>query len=369
MAAPTQQEILENYHTPGHPTAFAGVSKIIEYYDGRVSRDFVIKTLESSNVYTRHREYKQPKYYNPYYVYKQREQIQADLIDIQDLARHNDGVRYLLLMIDLFSRKVWVVPLRNKTATVTRDGIKSWLDSLGNRKCQIFATDNGLEFKNASVRNLLREYDVEQQFKSGTSKASFAERANKSIQTLIYKYLTHNQTMRYVDKLDSIVNTYNHRPHRSLDNVSPHEADKPRSRQWIRGIIQRQHTERRDKAKKKPKFKVGDTVRIKTLPKKISRDSRAYMPQFKGEYFTIIEVKTNMMVPMYRIQSQDTDEIIEDSFYAEELQRVAGDVYQVEKVLARRGRGPNRELLVKWMFFGPRHNSWVKATDITNTYQ
>ena len=365
----SREEILENYHTPGHPTAFAGVSKVVEYYNGRASQEFITKVLESSNVYTRHREYKQPKYYNPYYVYRQREQVQADLIDVQDLARHNDNVRYLLLFIDLFSRKVWVVPLDNKSSSSTRDGIRTWLDSLGTRKCEIFATDSGREFKNSLVAALLQSRDITQQFKSGTSKACFAERANKSLQTLIYKYLTHNQTFRYIDKLDSIVNTYNHRPHRSLDNVSPHEADKPRCQAWIRSILQRNHTERREKAKKEPKFSLGDTVRIKILPKKISRESRAYVPQFKGEYFTVIGIKTNMMVPMYRIRSQDTNEIIQDNFYAEELQRVRGNIYQVERVLARRGRGANREIFVKWMFFGPQHNSWVKVSDVTNTYQ
>lgn len=363
-----EREIIENYHTPGHPTAFAGVSKLVEYYDGRASRDQIIRALQSSDAYTRHREYKQPKFYNPYYVYRRREQIQADLIDIKDLARHNDGAKYLLLFIDLFSRRVWIEPMRDKTAGSTRTAIASWLDSLGNRKCEILASDKGLEFNNRPVRDLLHQYNIRQQFKSGTSKASYAERANKSLQTLIYKYLTHHQTFRYIDKLDSIVASYNHRPHRSLSNISPHEADKPRNERWIRGILQRTHTERRNKAKKRPKFRVGDTVRIKILAKKISGDSRAYVPQFKGEYFTVEEVKTNMMVPMYKIRSMDTDEVITDSFYAEELQKVSGDIYQVERVLRRRGQGRNREYLVKWMFFGPQHNSWVRAADITRVY-
>lgn len=368
MAAVSGEEILENYHTPGHPTAFAGISKVVDFYDGRASRESVVSALQGSDAYTRHREYKQPKYYNPYYVYRQREQVQADLIDVREMAARNDGVKYLLLIIDLFSRKVWLYPLKDKTAARTRDAIKRWLEEVGDRKCEKFASDSGLEFRNALVRDLFREHGIEQQFKSGTSKASYAERANKSIQVLIYKYLTHNQTFRYVDKLDSIVRTYNHRPHRSLDNVSPHEADKPRSQRWIRGILQRNHNLRREKARKSPKLKVGDTVRIKILAKKISGDSRAYVPQFKGEYFTVVRVKTNMMVPMYQIRSQDTGEVITDSFYSEELQKVTGDVYKIERVLRERGRGPNRELLVKWMFFGPQHNSWVKASDVTDTY-
>ena len=364
----TEEEILNNYHNPGHPTAFAGVDKVVRYYDGRVSQDAIVRALESSDTYTRHREYKQPKHYNPYYVYALREQVQADLIDVRELAAHNDGTKYLLLIIDLFSRRVWMYPLKNKSAIVTRDAIRTWLNSLGRRKCKIFASDYGTEFRNVYVRDLFREHNVVQQFKSGTSKASYAERANKSLQVLLYKYLTNSQSFRYIDKLESIVNSYNNRPHRSLDNITPHEADKPRSEQWVSGVLRRLHAERRAKALKRPKFKVGDTVRIKLLTKKISGDSRAYVPQFKGEYFTIVGVKTNMMVPMYKIKSQDTNEIISDSFYGEELQRVTGNIYKIERVIRSRGRGRNRQHFVKWMFFGPQHNSWVRASDVTVDY-
>jgi hypothetical protein len=138
---------------------------------------------------------------------------------------------------------------------------------------------------------------------------------------------------------------------------------------WIQGILKRDHTTRALKARKKAKISLGDSVRVKILAKKISKDSRAYQPQFKGEYFTVIEVRTNMMVPMYRIRSQDTGETISDSFYAEELQVIRGEVFKVEKVLDERGHGPNRELLIKWMFFGPQHNSWEPAKNVTEVYQ
>lgn len=367
--AVSEREIRDNYHTPGHPTAFAGVSKTASFYDGAVSEGVVRKALEASDAYTLHREYKQPRYYNPYYVYKQREQVQADLIDVRELARYNDGVTYLLLLIDLFSRRVWTLPMRSKTAVSTRDALQSWLTSLGSRKCEVFATDSGLEFKNILVRRLLRAHGVEQQFKSGTSKASYAERANKSMQVLIYKYLTHKQTLRYIDVLSELTDTYNNRAHRSLDGTTPHEADKPRSQMWIRGVLKRAHTDRALKARRSPKLKVGDSVRVKILAKKISKDSRAYQPQFKGEYFTVTGVSTNMMVPMYQIRSQDTGETISDSFYAEELQIIRGAVFKVERVLEERGDGPNRELLIKWLFFGPRHNSWEPAANVTEVYR
>ena len=37
-----------------------------------------------------------------------------DLGDIQSLSKYNEGIKYLLCAIDLFSKYVWVVPLKDK---------------------------------------------------------------------------------------------------------------------------------------------------------------------------------------------------------------------------------------------------------------
>ena len=40
---------------------------------------------------------------------------QIDLVDVSDLSSHNDGSRYLLTCIDVFSKRAWAVPVRRKT--------------------------------------------------------------------------------------------------------------------------------------------------------------------------------------------------------------------------------------------------------------
>ena len=55
--------------------------------------------------------------------------------------------------------------------------------------------------------------------------AAVAERANKSLQVLIYKYPSAKETTRYLDELDRLTDSYNSRPHRSLKEMMPNEAD------------------------------------------------------------------------------------------------------------------------------------------------
>ena len=361
--------IRKNYTTPGHPTAYAGITAVQNYYNGQFSRSEVESVLHSLDAYTRHREYKQPAYYNPYYVYKQRQEIQADLIDVRAHSQKNDGYNYLLLLIDLFSRKIWVYPTKTKQGVEIRNILEEWLNNLGdNRKPKQFNSDAGKEFKNGTVSRMMQAKNIRQTFASGTSKAAYAERANKTFQILLNKYMTDVQSLRYIDVLPDLVTSYNTRPHRSLDGMTPEEADRPEEQQHVRGILTKNHAMRALSARKKAKLQVGDMVRVKYLPKKLGGAARAYNPQFSGEYFEIVDVNTRMMVPMYKIRSMNTGEEISDRFYSNELQKVRGDVFKVEKILRTRGRGLNKEVLVKWQFFDDHHNSWEPERNIIATY-
>lgn len=362
--------IRDNYTTPGHPTAFAGLEAVRKFYDGQFSKEDVEKALQSLDAYTRHREYKQPAHYNPYYVYRQRQEVQGDVIDMQQHSQDNDGIKYLLLLIDLFSRKIWVFPMKSKSGSDVRRALSQWLQQLGRRrKPQQFNTDKGREFNNQLVNTLLQSHNIRQTFASGTSKAAYAERANKTLQILLNKYMTAVQSLRYVDVLQDIVLSYNSRGHRSLDGLSPNDADLPEQQQYVRGILMKNHASRAAAARKKVKFQIGDKVRLKYLAKKISGDARAYNPQFTGEIFQVIDINDRMMVPMYKVRSMDTGEVIEDRFYSNELQKVVGDLFKVEKILRTRGRRPNRQFLIKWQFFGDAHNSWEPEANITAVYR
>ena len=39
----------------------------------------------------------------------------ADLIDMPELSKDNNGLKYLLTVIDIFSKFVWIIPLKRKT--------------------------------------------------------------------------------------------------------------------------------------------------------------------------------------------------------------------------------------------------------------
>lgn len=368
----TKDQIIALYKTPGHPVAFSSPGTIYRFFNGQVSESFIREALESIDSYNLHREYKKPRTYNTHYVYRRRKQFQADLIDIASLKEENDMVTFLLVVIDVFSRKLWVVPLRRKTAEATKDGLLVWLNSMPNDKPESFLSDSGKEFTNRLVLNLMRERNIRMVQSKNIHKAAIAERVNKSIQVLIYKYLTNHGVVRYIDVLPEIVSTYNNRKHRSLDYMTPNEADKIKNQMKVRSIHIMKYgklatiKKKRIMRGRKNKFKIGDTVRIKTYAQAPSSARRAYLQQFHGELFTISDINSRLPITMYEIKSMDTEETVSGGFYANELTRIRGDTFKIERIIRTRGKGVRKEYLVRWKYFGPQWDSWVKAEDMVN---
>lgn len=365
VTAQLKRRIMTAYVKPGHPIAYSAPGRVAKYFNIKQAQAKHI--LEHIEGYTLHREYKQPKFYNPYYVHNRREQVQGDLIDVAKLSNENDGVKFLLLLIDIMTKKIWVLPLQSKSAANMRAAFVTWLGEL-QTKPKILKTDKGTEFTNRLVQTLLRERDIEWQAAFGTLKACIAERVNKTLQILIFKHLSENETLRYIDVLPNLVKTYNTRGHRTLEGLTPNEADLPANENRVIAIFRKRYQEAAKHRKTNLPFKVGDLVRIKTDPKKISSSSRAYAEQFKGEYFRIIRINRTLPIALYYLRSTDTGENIEGGFYANELQKLQGEMYKIERVLNRRTRNGRRELLVKWKYFGDRWNQWIPAADVARVF-
>lgn len=360
-----RRRITRAYTTPGHPAAFSAPARVAECFN--ITERQAKWVLEHVEGYTLHREYKQPKKYNPYYVRSRREQVQGDLIDISKIKGDNDDITFLLVLIDIFTKYVWVYPIKSKSAAVMELSMRRWLGEIDTPPKKLM-TDRGLEFTNRRVQHLLRSRNVEWQAALGTMKAAIAERVNKTLQILIYKYLTQNETIRYIDVLPQLVQTYNRRGHRTLEDMSPEDADRPANQNRVRAIFQNRYTEIAQGRTKNPKFRVGDLVRLKTEPKKITSSAHAYAEQFHGEYFSIIRINRTMPVPLYYLRSLDTGEHIRGGLYANELQLQRGDVWKIERVLNRRTRRGVREILVKWKYFSEQHNEWIPETNVVRGF-
>ena len=133
---------------------------------------------------------------------------EIDLIDVSRIKDFNDNYTFLLVCIDTFSKYVWIRPLKRKKAKETNEAFASLLDE-SERKPTNLRYDQGTEFKNRSSQKLLRDERINGYEAINDTKAAIVERFNRTLKNKMYHYFTANNTFRYVDALQYLVQSYN----------------------------------------------------------------------------------------------------------------------------------------------------------------
>jgi len=144
----------------------------------------------------------------------------ADFVEMQAFSKSNRGVRYLLTVIDVFSKYGWMLLLKDKTGKSVADAFKE-IFKKSKRKPEKLWTDKGREFYNKHVKEL----GVELYSTENAEKSSVVERWNRTMKEKIFKYFTANNTNKYIDVLDDFVARYNNTRHSSI-KMTPVEARK-----------------------------------------------------------------------------------------------------------------------------------------------
>ena len=272
---------------------------------------------------------------------------QADLVDMQTYSRDNKGYNFLLTVIDNVSKYAWAVPLKNKTGVEVTKALKS-IFAKGRipRKLHV---DQGTEFYNANCKTLLDSYNIKLYSTYSNLKASIVERFNRTLKSKMWKKFSLQGNYKWLDILSNLVSEYNDTKHGTI-GMKPkyvnacNEID----------VLKKFNVERWNKMR--PKFKLGDKVRI-SKSKHIFE--KGYTPNFTTEVFTIYKVK-NTVPHTYLLKDYEGEQIA-GGFYEKELLKTSHpDVYLVEKVLKRRGN----KLFVKWLGFENTHNSWIDKSDL-----
>ena len=179
----------------------------------------------------------------------------VDLADMQLISKYNKGVRYLLCVIDLFSRFVWVIGLKNKKGNSIVEGFQKILNTSDRNSSKIWV-DHGSEFYNNKFKKFLKENDIEMYSTHNEGKSVVAERFIKTLKNKICKHMTTIGKNVYFDALDDIVDKYNNTIHSSIKMKSRDVSDN--------NFIESKgfHEYNEESNKKDPKIKVGDHVRI-----------------------------------------------------------------------------------------------------------
>jgi transposase InsO family protein len=356
------------YFNPAHPASFKGAHKVLQAVreDGKYNLTLgqVQEWLRQQESFSLNKPVRRRFKRTPVIATGLRDQFEADLADMQKMAEKNDGVRFLLVVIDVFNRELWVSPLVSKREDTVIAGFKEIFRKT--KPPRRLCTDRGKEFTGRKVQNFFKESNIEHWTAHNDEvKANYAERVIRTLKTSLYGYMRRNSTRRYIDILQDSVSSYNNTVHRSTgrkpSEVTEGEVE---SLLWWRQYKPKVSYAKSQQMQRMPfLFKKGDHVRISHTAKTFER---GHDEKWTQEIFTVAQSFRVRDIRKYRLVDL-LGETIDGTFYEAELQGVNYDdqgEFEVEEILDRQGSGRRKEVLVKWKGWPEKFNSWVLASTL-----
>ena len=350
------------YYTPELVGSLGGARALLNATGSRSkkSKHATREWLSAQNAYTLHKGVVAKFKRRPTIVRGLGVQLQADLMDVRSHREDNDGTTFLLVAIDVFSRKLYVRPLTSKSGTIVSKALESVLAEA--ETISVLQTDKGKEFLNKDVSEVLKKRNVKLFTTENESiKASLVERVNRTLRARIHRHLTATGGTRYADILPGIVRSYNKTPHTSIGMTPENVSYRNQETVWNR-LYGQQISGRNKRLVKKPMFSVGDHVRISRAR---ATFERGYTIKWTREIFVVDSVDVTTTPIVYELVDLDKEPVL-GTFYRQELQKVKlPSTFEVEEVLKTRGKGRDAEMLVKWRDYPPSFNSWIKKHALT----
>lgn len=272
--------------------------------------------------------------------------LQADLVEMIPHAKNNRGMKYILVVINIFSKKAYARALKDKSGPKVSQAMDSILAEI-DHPIRNLHVDMGNEFYNRHMTRILEKYAIKLYSTYSTTKASIVERFNRTLKNCMWKRFSMSGTYKWVNILQSLIDEYNDSKHRTI-KMKPNDVNRNNEKYLLDTVYNRKWV---ITAAVKPRFHVGDHVRMSKYKHAFEK---GYTPNWTTELFKIKQIQYTNPITYKLIDLNDED--VKGTMYAEELQLAKNpDLYLVERVLKTRGD----KVYVKWLGFDDSHNSWI----------
>lgn len=277
--------------------------------------------------------------------------IQADLIEMIPYSKENRNMKYILVVINIFSKMAYARALKTKTGAEVTYAMKSILNEIDSPIKKLHV-DNGREFYNQHMKSLLNERNIQQYSTYSTMKAAIVERFNRTLKRMLWMEFSLSGSYKWINKLQDVINKYNGTKHRTI-KMKPIDVNKFNEQNLLNTVY---NYKIHIPFKNKNKFRVGDNVRISKYKHIFEKN---YTANWTCEIFKVRKILSTD--PVTYVLEDFNGEDIAGSFYEEELQMVKDpDIFLIEKIIRRK----KDKVFVKWLGFDEKFNSWIHKNDV-----
>ena len=291
----------------------------------------ILNDIESYQLHTRNViKFKRNRFFTPQANY----QLAVDLIDFKTYDEYNYGFKYILIAVDVFSRRAYARGLKNKKAITILKMFQQIIVEIRefHKKIpyvfnlpSVVQGDSGGEFTAKIIQDYLKSKGINIFYSRGAQKNAVAERFILTLKNLLYRYFDLKQTRNWISILQDILKTYNSTEHRSL-KMTPNSVTSS-----IENYIKIVRMNSKKIKKRKNNLKIDDWVRIANVAmpntikpeKKTSNFSKRYEQSYSRAIFSIHKIyyPFNGASPMYLL-NEFSGKKIKRPFYRDELIKV-----------------------------------------------
>ena len=235
------------------------------------------------------------KGYNSYIANEPFEEFQMDLFFINDLE--NQDYKIGLLMIDIFSKYMTVVPLKTKQPLDVLEGIKQCIKNMGENPISIYTDDEG-SFNSKQVKQYFLDSQIQHIVTRGH--APVAERAIRTIKDLMYRRIEKAPDAQWASNeiLKSSLTTYNNKMVNRSTKLTPNEARDKKNVLTVKTNLELHRVKKR----KYPDINVGDSVRVYTKKKNFQKER---VPVWSENKYKVEDITENFNQKFYHIEGRD----------------------------------------------------------------
>ena len=233
--------------------------------------------------------------YNSFIADHYKQEYQMDLFFINENTEQKFTIG--LLLIDIFSKFMVVVPLFSKQPQDLLDGLEEGLKDMGGKPESIYTDDEG-----SLNSKLLQDYFKEHNIKHITTRthAPVAERAVRTIKDLIYRRLEKNPTLKWYETkiLANSLVMYNYKMVSRATGFTPNEARQKKNELQVKLKLELN----RKTTRKYPPIEVNDKVRIY---KKKGKFDKERVPVWSENLYNVDNIETSMGQKFYYVSGRE----------------------------------------------------------------
>jgi hypothetical protein len=207
---------------------------------------------------------------------------QIDIYVMKKYENYNKNYAYMFATVDVFTRRAYIKPMKNKTSEECSKALESVIKKWG--KPRVIMSDNDRAFEGKEFQDVLNKHNIilDENVIADHHALGIIDRFARTLKTIISHYFIHNKTKDWISKIDHIIDVYNDTGHKSLNYLSPNEALDEKNIEEIQHI----NIIKNKKNKTVSDLKIGDKVRVRIS----GIFTKKTEPQFSETIYTVEKI-------------------------------------------------------------------------------